>query len=97
MKNLILALAAAASLGISAAQAQSSSTYERSCFTDRSGAYRCTSTSESEDSFSVMECSHRGDETKCETKNRDRRIPEPTIEHVQRGGKTINVMRGMPR
>jgi hypothetical protein len=95
MKTALMALATLAALG-TVAQAQTS-TYERTCSPGRNGATRCTTISESPGHYSEMECVHgRGGSMQCTTNERESRIPEPSIEHVQRNGKTINVMRGMP-
>jgi hypothetical protein len=95
MRSLLAALFATVAV-VSAAQADS--TYERSCYKDRTGATQCTSSTESENGFSETRCSHeRNGDTRCQTSDRSSRIPEPTIDHVVVGGKTINVMRGLPR
>jgi hypothetical protein len=98
MKTQLIALATLALLGFGAtAGAQTTSTYERSCSRDRSGAMRCTTTSESANSFSETECVHRGNDVQCKTSDRESRTPGPTYEQVVRGGKTITIGRGMPR
>jgi len=97
MKYSVIAIASLALIGFGTVAHTETSTYDRSCSRDRSGAMRCTTTSESANSFSVMDCVHRGNNMECSTTERESRNPEPTYEPVQRGGKTITIMRGMPR
>jgi hypothetical protein len=97
MKHSIIAIASLALIGFgTAAQAQTTST--KSCASD-GGVQHCSYRVETPDSITREHCAFGRNGYRCETEAPESKgpPPEPTYEPVQRGGKTITIMRGMPR
>ena len=91
------ALAIAAALSPTDAAAQWAS--EQTCYRNANGLRQCDSRTETNDSISRSSCVFQGGNYSCSSAGPESKgpPPEPTVEHVRIGGKTINVIRGMPQ